>query len=268
MSADKKNFNLLGPFIDAFVAAGRPESQEAMFAAEIEEAKKDEIADALKKDIDARIQAQIDSMDALFLDSMNRTLGNYHQNVITNWIMIVFGVILLSLSIYFGLKSDSFNPFSAITATVGIADFIALFFVNPQTRLRKLIGDLIQMRLIFASWVAEVYTEVIQIQIDNYNIDTVRKVQEAISKTTRTAVKDIEDYIGNDSSSRTSDDNKTPGSNGGGNSGGGGDFKPSGSQGGAGGEGSEGKVAEKAKPQDQQSATRRKVLTSEGKPVE
>ncbi len=140
-------------------------------------------------------------MHKLFQDSMGRVLDNYHLNLFTNVIIIVFGILLLSLSLYFGFGSDEFKPFAGVAAAGGVANFIAVFFVNPQTRLRRLIGDLVQMRMIYSSWIAEIYIAYIQIKIDDYKLDTVIKVQEAISKITRAAVKDIEDYIGSDSNS-------------------------------------------------------------------
>lgn len=210
-----------------------------------------------KKKIDDKIAAMQGEIDSLFKDSEKRVLANYNLNLATNVIIIIFGVILLSLSIYFGFSSDEFTPFAGVAAAGGVANFIALFFSNPQTRLRRLIGDLVQMRMINANWVAESNIAFVQIKIDNYKLDTVIKVQEAISKITRAAVEDIEDYIGSDSNSAGG--SSTQGTSGGSNG-------DNGDNGGNGGNGSGGTGASTGGSSAQQQ-TRGKKYTSDGKLV-
>jgi hypothetical protein len=232
-----ENFNLLEPYMKGSAEGRTFSAQEVTdtirgvtIAEQIPELSDDE-----KKKIDGKIDAMQLEMDKLFKDSEKRALNNYHLNLTTNVIIIIFGVALLSLSLYFGFfNADGFTPFAGVAAAGGVANFIALFFSNPQTRLRRLIGDLVQMRMINASWVMEINTAYIQIKIDNYKLDTIIKVQKAISKITRAAVKDIENYIGSDSNSTGTSSTTTEGAtrgDSGGNGGNGGDGKGRGGNG-------------------------------------
>jgi uncharacterized membrane protein YgcG len=277
-----ENFNLLGPYIKGFAEERTFEAEQVtdtVSGVTVTERMVPQLSDDEKKEIDRKINAMQLEMDKLFKDSEKRALNNYHLNLTTNVIIIIFGVVLLSLSIYFGFfNADGFTPFAGIAAAGGVANFIALFFSNPQTRLRRLIGDLVQMRMINASWVMEINTAYMQIKIDNYKLDTVIKVQKAISRITRAAVKDIENYIGSDSnstgssSSSTTTEGTTRGDSGG-NGGNGGDGKgPGGSgaaQGGNNPQQPQANQMQRSQQQQSSAATvgRRKIYNSDGKPV-
>jgi uncharacterized membrane protein YgcG len=273
-----ENFNLLEPYIKGFAAEGTRAEQVTDTVRGVtmtEQIMVPQLSDDEKKKIDGKIVAMQLEMDKLFKDSEKRALNNYHLNFATNGIIIGFGGLLLSLSLYFGFRSDEFTPFAGIAAAGGVANFIALFFSNPQTRLRRLIGDLVQMRMINASWVMEINIAYMQIKIDNYKLDTIIKVQKAISKITRAAVKDIENYIGSDSNSTgtsSTTEGTTRGDSGGNGGNGGGGKGPGGS--GAAQDGNnpqqpQANQMQRSQQQQNSAATvsGRKIYNSDGKPV-
>jgi hypothetical protein len=92
-----------------------------------------------------------DEIDRRFRRTMQLAENAYQTNYVINLIIVIIGIIFLGSSIYFsyvrGLDASTLTY-----AGIGIADFVALFLVNPQRRIEQLIGDLDQIEVIFRTW--------------------------------------------------------------------------------------------------------------------
>lgn len=128
--------------------------------------------------------------------------SNYLLVVAINVAAVASGVILLMFSVYFALissGSEGTGIFSAITGGIGVADFVALFIVNPQTRIRRVLGDMVQMQMIYMTWLNQVYASYMKlISTDEPTDEDMTKFQEALKTYTADSVKSIEDNIGSD----------------------------------------------------------------------
>ncbi len=79
----------------------------------------------------------------------------YRTNYWINIVIVVIGTILVAFSLVLSAIQGA-NPSTVTYAGLGIADFIALFFVDPQKRLLKLLGDFGQVTLIYKTWMQQV----------------------------------------------------------------------------------------------------------------
>lgn len=175
----------------AFTAAG----------AEIQEAQVEPpTADQLIEIKNQFIQSTDDLLSG-FEESMNLSKSNYLLINAINIIIVFFGIVLLSFSIYYSWVSQKFELFSAITAGLGVTDFMALFLVNPQTKIRKNLADLVQMRMIYNAWINESYSAYLSLAINGYGADNILKYQNSLNTFTTNAVNLIENNIGNDTKS-------------------------------------------------------------------
>jgi hypothetical protein len=79
---------------------------------------------------------------------------------------------------------------------VAIADFVAIFFSNPQTRLTGLLKDFAQFELIFARWQLLLKSAFDLLLSSEWKDSDIEKFQRALDNHTATALKDIEALIG------------------------------------------------------------------------
>jgi hypothetical protein len=120
---------------------------------------------------------------------------NYGFLRTVNMIFIGIGVALLISSLIIGILYNR-PDFAAMIGGVAIADFVAIFFSNPQTRLTGLLKDFAQFELIFARWTLLLKSAFELLLSSNWNDADVEKFQRALDSHTATALKDIEALIG------------------------------------------------------------------------
>lgn len=140
-------------------------------------------------------------MDESFQRTLNEARIAYRTNYILNIVIVTIGVILLASSLVFAW-TRGLNPDTITFAGLGIADFTAVFLVNPQFRIQQLLGDWEQMQVIYRTWYDQ------SSLIDTYNIDPttgiykvftladVTAVNDELSKIGQQAISSIEQYVG------------------------------------------------------------------------
>ena len=92
-----------------------------------------------------------EQIDGSFQDTLKYADQAYRTNYYINLIIVGIGIVLLASSLVFSWTSG-LNPATLTYAGLGIADFVALFLVNPQTRIQQLVGDLDQILVIYRTW--------------------------------------------------------------------------------------------------------------------
>lgn len=197
---NKKNLNFFEPYVDKLKRSG---ITGVPSTAKVEQKQGPLLDEKDREEIAKRFDGLMDDVIKTFEDTISKAKNSYYLNVAISIIVVIFGVLLLSLSMYFGFSSKGFSPFSSITAAVGVADFVALFFVNPQTKIRRAIGDLAQMQMIYTNWCLEAYSAYENLVLNNFQIGAIQKFQETLKQVTTDSVKEIEDNIGNDQQSQS-----------------------------------------------------------------
>jgi hypothetical protein len=146
--------------------------------------------------------------------SFQRTLHQaevaYRTNYMLNLIIVALGIILVASSLVFAW-ARGLNPDTLTFAGLGIADFTAVFLVNPQFRIQQLLGDWEQIQVIYRTWYDQSnLVDFFTVDADgNYKIfdfDQVTAVNEEMAKISQQALSAIEMYVGAPSKSSSSDD--------------------------------------------------------------
>lgn len=195
---DKDNLNFLGPYLDNL-----HKGTTTIKAAGITGITQSQLEESKKAEIQKRFDHLMGNVIDTFNDTISKARQNYYLNVGISLTIVVFGCLLISLSIYFGLSQKQFEPLSAITAAIGVADFVSLFFISPQTKIRRLLGDLAQMEIIYTNWCLEAYLAYENLVSNGYTTESIQKFQEILKQVTTDSVKQIEDNIGNDPDAQT-----------------------------------------------------------------
>jgi hypothetical protein len=120
---------------------------------------------------------------------------NYGFLRTVNMVFIGIGVALLVSSLIIGVVYNR-PDFAAMIGGVAIADFVAIFFSNPQTRLTGLLKDFAQFELIFARWQLLLKSAFDLLLSSEWKDSDIEKFQRALDNHTATALKDIEALIG------------------------------------------------------------------------
>jgi hypothetical protein len=137
-----------------------------------------------------------------FKDTMHDAQVAYRTNYFLNLIIVAIGIVLLGSSLLFAW-TRGLNPDTLTFAGLGIADFTAIFLVNPQFRIQQLLGDLNQIQVIYRTWRDQLG------MIDNYTASPVdstkykdmtfaeiQAVDDELNKIGQEALSAIETYIG------------------------------------------------------------------------
>jgi hypothetical protein len=120
---------------------------------------------------------------------------NYRFLRRVNVVTIVVGIALLISSFVIGFIYNR-PDFAAVIGGIAIADFVAIFLVNPQNRITGLLKDFGQYELIFARWSLQLKAAFELLLASNWSDTDVRRFQDALETYTTSAIKEIETYIG------------------------------------------------------------------------
>jgi len=122
---------------------------------------------------------------------------NYYLIIAINIAIVTAGIALLSFSIFYSwARGDSL--FGAITSGIAVADFVAVFLFNPQTRVRKVLGDKVQMQIIYKTWMNQAVAAYANLVNRNYSAEAIDKFQDDLKKHAKESVELLENNIGND----------------------------------------------------------------------
>ena len=151
-------------------------------------------------EIEKMLKAHWKDMDVAFNNVKEHIESNYRLNVRINKAIVILGVVLLSTSIVYSWIRGV-DLFTTITSGIAVADFVALFLYNPQTKIRRVLGDLVQMQVIYRTWAFQTIVATL-LFIRNKNNDAEVKIfQDSLGTFAKQAVDAIESNIGNDEQS-------------------------------------------------------------------
>jgi len=90
-------------------------------------------------------------MDALF----HRTIGHAERafkiNVNINIILVIVGLALIGYSFIYSWI-NSLDVYSTAFGGIGVLSFVATFFMTPQDRIQRTVGDLTQIQMCYRTY--------------------------------------------------------------------------------------------------------------------
>ena len=148
--------------------------------------------DQKKQQFQDVIKATTEHMVAYFKEQNDK---NYRALRVVNIMIIVAGLLLLGASIVRGFITGV-DAFTALGSAIAVADFVAVFLVNPQSRITGSLADSAQFDIIIQTWGWLVVLEYDLLADSQWTEPDVRKFQQNLAKYTADAIKDIETNIG------------------------------------------------------------------------
>ena len=147
--------------------------------------------------IKAKLKETWISMQQVLEEVEAASTRNYQLIIAINVAIVVAGIALLIFSIFYSwARGDSL--FGAITSGIAVADFVAVFLFNPQTRVRKVLGDKVQMQIIYRTWMNQAVAAYANLVKENYSAEAIDKFQDDLKNHAKESVNLIENNIGND----------------------------------------------------------------------
>ncbi|MCW4019470.1 MAG: hypothetical protein NWF00_12475 [Candidatus Bathyarchaeota archaeon] len=143
------------------------------------------------------VQEYWKNVDNLFYRTIGHAETAFKVNIYINIIVVIIGIVILGYSILYSWI-NGLNLYSTAFGSLGVVSFIATFYLTPQKRVQKTVGDLTQLQMFYRTYYmqAEAINDWLfnnQKNLSLNDLDTVNKQLEAL---TNGCVEKIESYIG------------------------------------------------------------------------
>ncbi len=90
-------------------------------------------------------------LDDLFYRTIGHAERAFKINVIINIIVVGVGIVLLAYSMMYSWI-NSLDVYSTAFGSLGVVDFIAVFYFTPQRKIQKTVGDLTQIQMFYRTY--------------------------------------------------------------------------------------------------------------------
>ncbi len=124
----------------------------------------------------------------------SKQLWNYYLIIILNGVLFATGLAFMFIALNYSVANKTVDFITALTTGLGMANFIAVFFVNPQERIRKMNSDFVQMDILYDTWVQQTMTAMAGLIKEDFSSDERERFQTLLAKFSAGIVKAIEDY--------------------------------------------------------------------------
>jgi hypothetical protein len=146
----------------------------------------------------SQFEDSIEGVKTMLKDALDRNKGMHKTIVLVNLVMVGIGVFFILASIIYSIINMTIDQITLSSAGLALADFVAIFFVNPQQRLKVSLANFVQLGLICHSWSSRTQASfLLFIKSPQSKVD-VDDFQAAISQTTADSVKEIEERVEKD----------------------------------------------------------------------
>ncbi len=139
-----------------------------------------------------------EKIDNLFYASVAHAERAFRTNVNINIVIVGVGVSLIASSIAYSWLFE-LNVFSVAFASIGVADFVAIFFVNPQKGIHRTLGNLVQVQVAYRTYLSQLEAlldyDRQQYEKGDRALKDVVEMNEALSKVGATAIKSIQENV-------------------------------------------------------------------------
>ena len=142
-------------------------------------------------------EASLEGMKKILKDALQRNTTTHTMIVVVNLVMVGIGVGFVILSIGYSVANKTINEITLSSAGLAVADFAAIFLINPQERIKKSLTNFVQLGIICHSWSnrtqasfvlfldsprAEKDVQLFQKTIDEIADDAVHAIEESVEK--------------------------------------------------------------------------------------
>ncbi len=137
-------------------------------------------------------------IDDLYYDTIDRAKKAFKVNVQINIVIVVVGIGLIVNSMAYSWVKGQ-DALSVVSAALGVADFVLIFWVNPQKNIHKTLGNLLQVQVAYRTYLSQLET-VLDYERQRYRskemtYDDVEKINKNLESISSKAISTIEDYV-------------------------------------------------------------------------
>ena len=154
---------------------------------------------ARQEEMDRQSNADWDKLNDLFTRTLDDARRAYVTNYVINLIIVTIGIVLLASSLLMawirGLDLQTL-----VYAGLGIADFTALFYVSPQQRIQRLLGDFNQIQVVHRNYRMQI-EKILEYnwkvyKSGNQTLSETIEVNKEVERVSINSLEAIEKYIG------------------------------------------------------------------------
>jgi len=135
-------------------------------------------------------------LDDLFYRTIAHAERAFKINLNINIVLVIVGIVILAYSIIYSWY-NSLDLYSTAFGTLGILDFVAIFYLSPQRNIQKTVGDLTQIQMFYRSYYVQIEYIIDWANLhQDMTIEELEKWNKRIEEVTINITEKIEELIG------------------------------------------------------------------------
>ena len=139
-------------------------------------------------------------LDNLILKSCKAASRGCNINFSINIIMVCAGIALLAYAMIYSWV-HSLDIYSTGFGALGVATFVSIFFLSPQSKIAESFGDLAQIQMLYRTYIyqmALIRNRILASQKKgDLSLSELERLNKLLEKTTNNIVQTIENTLGN-----------------------------------------------------------------------
>lgn len=136
-------------------------------------------------------------LDNLFYRTARNAERAFIINVSINVVLVIVGIALLTYSIIYSWV-NGLDLYSTAFGSIGIIEFITVFYLTPQRKIQKTVGDLAQIQMFYRTYFmeAEAFNDWDYYTAKTKTLDQLIKMNEHLKDITISLAEKIEELVG------------------------------------------------------------------------
>jgi len=135
-------------------------------------------------------------LDDLFYRTIAHAERAFKINLNINIVLVIVGIVILAYSIIYSWY-NSLDLYSTAFGTLGILDFVAIFYFSPQRNIQKTVGDLTQIQMFYRSYYIQIEYIIDWANLhQDMTIEELEKWNNRVEEVTINITEKIEELIG------------------------------------------------------------------------
>jgi len=137
----------------------------------------------------------LEGMKNILKDALNRNKNMYTMLIVVNLVIVGIGVAFVIISIGHSVLNNTIDQITLASAGLAVADFVAIFLVNPQDRMKKSLTNFVQLGILSHSWSSRTQACFVLFLKSEMKQDDVKLFQTTIDEIADDTVVSIEDKV-------------------------------------------------------------------------
>jgi len=135
-------------------------------------------------------------IDDLFYRTIAHAERAFKINLNINIVLVIVGISILAYSIIYSWYNH-LDLYSTAFGTLGILDFVAIFYLSPQRNIQKTVGDLTQIQMFYRSYYIQIEYIIDWANLhQDMTIEELEKWNKRLEEVTINITEKIEELIG------------------------------------------------------------------------